>query len=123
MRPNHSMKPTAPLGYNFSLFATTPCRGLSLSRLVSMIRCLFAMALLPALSSCQATDPKTTFVARGQTYCAIHRIPLVTAHGYEAPAGMFMHSRHPRYYLCEEKYPNHIWATRSLYRSNIRNVP
>ena len=26
------MKPTAPLRYNFSVFATTPCRGLSLSR-------------------------------------------------------------------------------------------
>jgi hypothetical protein len=32
MRPNQSMKPTAPLQYNFSVFATTLCRGLSLSR-------------------------------------------------------------------------------------------
>jgi hypothetical protein len=31
-RPNHSMKPTAPLRSNFDSFATTPCRGLSLSR-------------------------------------------------------------------------------------------
>ena len=31
-RPNQSMKPTAPLRNNFSVFATTPCRGLSLSR-------------------------------------------------------------------------------------------
>jgi hypothetical protein len=30
-RPNQTMKPTAPLRYNFSVFATTPCRGLSLS--------------------------------------------------------------------------------------------
>ena len=30
--PNQSMKPTAPLRYNFSVFATNPCRGLSLSR-------------------------------------------------------------------------------------------
>jgi hypothetical protein len=29
---NQTMKPTAPLPDNFSLFATTPCRGLSLSR-------------------------------------------------------------------------------------------
>ena len=29
---NQSMKPTAPLRDNFSVFATTPCRGLSLSR-------------------------------------------------------------------------------------------
>ena len=29
---NHSMKPTAPLRNAFSVFATTPCRGLSLSR-------------------------------------------------------------------------------------------
>jgi len=29
---NQSMKPTAPLRSNFSLVATTPCRGLSLSR-------------------------------------------------------------------------------------------
>jgi hypothetical protein len=29
---NRSMKPAAPLRYNFSVFATTPCRGLSLSR-------------------------------------------------------------------------------------------
>jgi hypothetical protein len=29
---NQSMKPTAPLQRNFSVFATTPCRGLSLSR-------------------------------------------------------------------------------------------
>ena len=29
---NQSMKPTAPLRNNFSVFATTPCRGLSLSR-------------------------------------------------------------------------------------------
>jgi hypothetical protein len=29
---NQSMKPTAPWRYNFSVFATTPCRGLSLSR-------------------------------------------------------------------------------------------
>jgi hypothetical protein len=31
-RSNQSMKPTAPLRGNFSVFATTPCRGLSLSR-------------------------------------------------------------------------------------------
>jgi hypothetical protein len=31
-RPNQSMKPTAPLRCNFNVFATTPCRGLSLSR-------------------------------------------------------------------------------------------
>jgi hypothetical protein len=31
-RPNQSMKPTAPPRNNFSVFATTPCRGLSLSR-------------------------------------------------------------------------------------------
>ena len=31
-RPNQSMKPTAPLRNEFSVFATTPCRGLSLSR-------------------------------------------------------------------------------------------
>jgi hypothetical protein len=30
--PNQSMKPTAPWRDNFSMFATTPCRGLSLSR-------------------------------------------------------------------------------------------
>jgi len=30
--PNQSMKPTAPLRYGFSVFATTLCRGLSLSR-------------------------------------------------------------------------------------------
>src|SRR5256885_828087 len=29
---NQSMKPTAPFGNKFSVFATTPCRGLSLSR-------------------------------------------------------------------------------------------
>ena len=29
---NQSMKPTAPLRNKFSVFATTPCRGLSLSR-------------------------------------------------------------------------------------------
>ena len=29
---NQEMKPTAPLRNNFSVFATTPCRGLSLSR-------------------------------------------------------------------------------------------
>jgi hypothetical protein len=29
---NQSMKPTAPLRGNFSVFAMTPCRGLSLSR-------------------------------------------------------------------------------------------
>jgi len=29
---NQSMKPTAPWRYNFNVFATTPCRGLSLSR-------------------------------------------------------------------------------------------
>jgi hypothetical protein len=32
MRSNQSMKPTAPWRYNPSVFATTPCRGLSLSR-------------------------------------------------------------------------------------------
>jgi len=31
-QPNQAMKPTAPLRYNFNVFATTPCRGLSLSR-------------------------------------------------------------------------------------------
>src|SRR5204863_5202885 len=30
--PNHSMKPTAPWRNKFSVFATTPCRGLSPSR-------------------------------------------------------------------------------------------
>jgi hypothetical protein len=29
---NQSMKPTAPLRNKFSVIATTPCRGLSLSR-------------------------------------------------------------------------------------------
>jgi hypothetical protein len=29
---NQSMKPTAPFRNKFSAFATTPCRGLSLSR-------------------------------------------------------------------------------------------
>jgi len=29
---NQSMKPTAPLRYDFRVFATTPCRGLSFSR-------------------------------------------------------------------------------------------
>jgi len=31
-RPNQPMKPTALRRVNFSVFATTPCRGLSLSR-------------------------------------------------------------------------------------------
>src|SRR6266403_4521984 len=31
-RPNQTMKPTGPLRYNFIVFVTTPCRGLSLSR-------------------------------------------------------------------------------------------
>jgi hypothetical protein len=31
-KPNQTMKPTAPLRYNFSVFATDPARGLSLSR-------------------------------------------------------------------------------------------
>ena len=31
IRPNQSMKPTAPLRNKFGVFATTPCRGLSLS--------------------------------------------------------------------------------------------
>jgi hypothetical protein len=31
-RPNQAMKPTAPRRNAFSMFATTPCRGLSLSR-------------------------------------------------------------------------------------------
>ena len=31
-RPNQSMKPTAPFRNKFSVLATTPCRGLSLSR-------------------------------------------------------------------------------------------
>jgi len=88
-----------------------------------MTRWQILTLLLLTLCSCAASEPKTTFIAHGHTYCAIHRIPLVMAHGYEAPAGMFMHSRHPRYYPCEKKFPNHIWATRSLYRSNIRNVP
>ena len=30
--PNQSMKPTLPLRYNRSVFATTPCRPLSLAR-------------------------------------------------------------------------------------------
>jgi hypothetical protein len=30
--PNQSMKPTAPLRNNFSVIATDPARGLSLSR-------------------------------------------------------------------------------------------
>src|SRR5207248_3029688 len=36
---NQSMKPTAPSRYTFSAFATSTCRGLSLSR--SADRCLF----------------------------------------------------------------------------------
>jgi hypothetical protein len=31
-RPNQTMKPTAPGRNDFSVFATTPCRGLSFSR-------------------------------------------------------------------------------------------
>src|SRR6266446_6668200 len=43
--PNQSMKPTAPLQNKFSVFATTPCRGLSLSRSDTPLirgRCSFA---------------------------------------------------------------------------------
>jgi len=32
IRSNQSMKPTAPLRNKFSVFVTTPCRGLSLFR-------------------------------------------------------------------------------------------
>src|SRR5436309_8699568 len=32
LHPNQPMKPTAPFGNKFSVFATTPCRGLSPSR-------------------------------------------------------------------------------------------
>ena len=31
-RSNHSMKPTSPLRNDLNVFATTPCRGLSVSR-------------------------------------------------------------------------------------------
>jgi len=129
-RPNQALERTATR-FAFTFAWLNPFRferdslPVAVAQLVlvrSMTRWQIATVLLLVLSSCQTTEPKTTFVAHGQTYCAIHRIPLVSAHGYEAPAGMFMHSRHPRYYPCEEKYPNHIWATRSLYRSNIRRV-
>jgi hypothetical protein len=88
-----------------------------------MTHWLFAIGMLLNVSSCQSVEQKTTFVADGRTYCAKHYIPLVTVHGFQAPAGMFMHSRHPRYALCEEQFPNHVWATRWLYRSNVRHIP
>jgi hypothetical protein len=50
-----------------------------------MTRWQILTLLLLTLCSCAASEPKTTFIAHGQRYCAIHRIPLVTAHGFEAP--------------------------------------
>src|ERR1700704_5244041 len=45
---NQSMKPTAPWRCNFSVFATTPCRGLSLMRIL--------LVLLVTVSACLGAD-------------------------------------------------------------------
>jgi|SRR6516225_7549996 len=56
-RPNQSMKPTTPFRYNFTLFAATPCRGLSLSRwMLSVTTCAIAASMV-LLVSCSVFQP------------------------------------------------------------------
>ena len=84
-----------------------------------MRRVLLLVCVLLGLNGCQTAEPKRTFALHGRTYCVKHRIALVTARGFEAPSGIVIHGGVERYYPCEEQFPNHIWATRSLHRSKI----
>jgi hypothetical protein len=51
--------------------------------------------------------PKTTYVAHGQTYCAIHRIPLVPRRMFTSRV-MLIHYGDERCAECGERFPNEI---------------
>jgi hypothetical protein len=85
------------------VFATTPCRGLSLSRSTLL------------LTGCETTwrEGASVTSASGQRLCAKHRIPLVTIRAYQAPTHgekvyLVHDADHPYYGVAEQYCPNHI---------------
>ena len=59
------MKPTAPLRVNSSVFATTPCRGLSLSRWMLLVTTRFTAASVVLFASCSVFQPVIDVVPVG----------------------------------------------------------
>ena len=97
----------------------------------SMPRDHVAVVLLLMLTGCQTSTPgtrydalpKTTFVAHGQTYCTLHRVPLVTRHMFGAPSGMLVHYREQRCAECDDRFPNHIEPRYGPHRTSFRSEP
>jgi hypothetical protein len=61
----------------------------------------------------------------GRRLCAKHHAPLITAHGYEPPQGMFTHDNmdRPFYNIVGESSPNRIPDYQTLRRSKLQCVP
>jgi hypothetical protein len=63
--------------------------------------------------------PETTFVARGRTYCSIHRVPLVTAQLFEPSPTLLIHCGDERCAECGERFPNSIDIRYSRHRNSV----
>src|ERR1700738_1066814 len=96
-----------------------------------MLRDLAAIVLLLVLTSCQTSLPgtplealpKTTFVAHGRTYCAIHRVPLVTKRMFEPAGVVLVHYREERCAECDERFPHNIEPRYAPHRSSFSSEP
>ncbi len=89
------------------------------------MRALFLAVIL--LAGCETTwrEGASVTSANGQRLCAKHHIPLVTAHGYEAPQGVFTHDNmdRPFYNIVGESSPNRIPDYQTIRRSKLQCVP
>lgn len=78
------------------------------------------IVVLLMLTSCQTTSvPKTTFVAHGQTYCAIHRVPFVTRRMFEVSPVMLIHYGEERCAECGERFPNEMGPRYARHRTSF----
>jgi hypothetical protein len=89
------------------------------------MRALLVLPLL--LAACETTwrEGASITSSSGQRLCAKHQVPLVTAHGYEAPQGVFTHDNmdRPFYNIVGASSPNRIPDYQTIRRSKLMRVP
>jgi hypothetical protein len=92
-----------------------------------MTRWLIAIILLLTLASCQTSTlpaSQPTFVAHGQTYCAVHHSPLIKRQVFESgyiTTGEYIDQA---CIDCDRKYPNYSSPILfSRYRTDHYNTP
>ena len=89
------------------------------------MRALLVLPLL--LAACETTWREGASITSpsGQRLCAKHHVPLITAHGYEAPQGTFTHDNmdRPFYNIVGASSPNRIPDYQTIRRSNLMRVP